>query len=525
MTNFISRLLVLGLTVSLLSSAAWAAGSIRIGGKSIKRIVALEKGPSDQLELASSETRYSAEIERSAQIRAGYFASIENSAQSYGLLYNQGFSVKAKRLVDDVNELDEFESESLEATMHFANLSFIKIGDEYTYTVDGTAIFSPNVGPVGLWLTLQGIWSLSVKREGNQHYILTISLKKAKDGSLNVSKGWVHGGVGLRTSLADGMIFDVHDSLDQLQVVAKSFLKGDLRPLQKLSQSNGRYKLLEKNQDKEKGRYAYIAASSPYVTWLNWGFTTSFTENESKALSSNDKILKDEKSVTYQKENNLQFFNYLTSSSRNFSATSNLNDGEKDGVDLAVEHWEREWSSTNSRALKMEISRMIGLSRLDKELEIDIPDNTDIGYARVHLVLNYSPAQFQYLKNNLSLVDQMKLNAIEQLEKDTRLKMEELSRYPGSAATLYNGIMMARLAEMNYINFAWGQLKKYLKKEELDLESHAYIMRAIYMSPRFYKEWYKLTRRCGLDFKFTIESESFKSFERTIHFNRQASCR
>lgn len=168
---------------------------------------------------------------------------------------------------------------------------------------------------------------------------------------------------------------------------------------------------------------------------------------------------------------------------------------------------------------------MMGLTHLDKELKIDIPSNIDVGYARVNLVLKYSPEQFEFLKKNPSLVDQMRTRAIELLEKETRVKMEEASRYSYSAGTLYNGILEARLTEVNNINFAWGQLKKHLNKEELDLETHAYIMRSIFMSPRFYQEWYKITRQCGLDFKFSIESESFKSFERVIHFDRQASCR
>lgn len=511
--------------ILILSNLAWAGPDVRLSAKQIKRVVALENSISNnELEASQSQNKYAVEIERMAQIRAGAYGSVESVSGSFGLLYRKGYTVKARTQIEGLHELSDFEDQSLKATLHFGEISYIAEGEEYSYEVEGTTIISPNIKMVGLWITIGGTWSLTIKREGQHRFTLRVSLLKLKDGSLCVSKGWAYGGFGISSSLEQGMVFEVRDDDANVQKVVDQFLGGDIRPLQSLAQKNKNYKLIEKSEAKSKGSYSYFGMMSPYVSWFTLGLSSGVTETESQKMDAADKIINHEKSVTYVAENRLQLLNYLSSSSRTYKIADDLTHAENDEVKLqSSEIWESEWSIASTSQLAIYLKHIQDSTLLAKDFQIKMPNGQSAGYAKIQLEINYDPDNFSYIQRHNNLVDKMRNEAYAQLVSDYQNKFEVAS-HSASAPTIYNILTNERFQHISNLNFAWAQMKKYLKGE-LTLEGRALMMRSIFRSPYMYKQWFEFSKTCGLSYKLSLATTKFDFLVKEQRFEAQGVCR
>lgn len=509
----------------VLSNFAWAISpSIRLAGQQVKRVTALEIGQyKDELIQAHSEGKYAVEIERMAQIRVGAYQSVESIKASFGLLYREGFTVKAGTELDGLHELSDFDERSLQATLNFGDISYIKEGDEYTYNVEGTTIISPNVKFAGLWITIGGTWSLTVKRKSSHHFILSVSLLKLKDGSICFSKGWVYGGLGISSSLEQGITFSVRDEYSNVQKVVSQFLNGDIRSLQNLADKNKNYKIIKKTEENKKGKYSYMGMMSPYFSWLGISFSSGLTEKENHNMSASDKLIKHEKSVTYVADAKFQLLNYLSSHSRTYKIADDLLT-EIEGAKLeSLENWEAEWSVAGTSQIISYLRRIKEATLLTKELQIDIPANQNAGYAKVNFEVQYNPANFIFVQNHKDLIDQIRRTAYAQLQSDYQKKFEEVPTN-AMAGVVYNQLMNEKMQQELDLNFAWAQLRKYYSRDELTLEHRALLMRAIFRSPYMYKQWFEISKSCGLSYKLSISTSNYNLLINEKKFAKKSLC-
>lgn len=190
-----------------------------------------------------------------------------------------------------------------------------------------------------------------------------------------------------------------------------------------------------------------------------------------------------------------------------------------------------EIEGTNGKNMSKSIDLVLKNTRLDDYFDLDIPEIRN-QYYYMKFEVSYSENVLKHLISGLINLDQMRLQAEKSLNKfyDKKLK----TFYDGSnhSESIYN-VIQDKQSEEQMIYIAVERIEKHselMHKAFLNhdnksvLDNFSIMMKYIYRSPEIYKQFFEISKHCGLEVNYEINSQVFA--KKVIHqiYQKDSTC-